>query len=47
MVAAGEITTDADLIAALLSESLSELSGAVSPEKVRYESRGLRGPDNV
>jgi hypothetical protein len=37
MVAAGEITTDTDLIAALLSESLSELSAAVSQEKVNKE----------
>jgi hypothetical protein len=34
MVAAGEISNDTDLIAALLSESLSELSSAVSTEKV-------------
>ncbi len=34
MVAAGVITREQDLIASLLSESLSELSAALSPEKV-------------
>jgi hypothetical protein len=34
MVAAGVITTEQDLIASLLSESLAELSAALSPEKV-------------
>ena len=38
MVAAGEITHDSDLLAALLSESLSELSSAVAPEKVGHPS---------